>query len=61
MFTVICRLFLVIAFVATSTCAAFTAAAKPFLRVPILHSSPKHRAMKLHRPVYRTYTLYRQY
>jgi hypothetical protein len=61
MFTTICRLFLVLVFVSLSVCSAFTAAAQPFFRLPILRTASKQKAGKIHRPVYRTYKAYRQY
>ncbi|AII51033.1 hypothetical protein N008_03420 [Hymenobacter sp. APR13] len=44
-----------------SICSAFTAAAQPFFRLPILRTTVKQKSGKLHRPVYRTYKAYRQY
>ncbi|WP_156108989.1 hypothetical protein [Hymenobacter sp. APR13] len=61
MFALICRLSLVLVFVSMSICSAFTAAAQPFFRLPILRTTVKQKSGKLHRPVYRTYKAYRQY
>lgn len=61
MFTVVCRLVLVLVFVVMSVCSAFTAAAQPFFRLPILRTTAKYKPGKIHRPVYRTYKMYRQF
>ncbi|MBC6697894.1 hypothetical protein [Hymenobacter sp. BT190] len=61
MFALLCRLSLILVFVVLSVCSAFTVAAQPFFRLPILRTTVKQKPGKIHRPVYRTYKVYRQY